>query len=416
MPREFTFRDARPRSARVLALNTLGRCSGFPWSRIEPDAIVRSARRASGLDDLGDDSYREPLEVFCAAVVREGRLTPFGRLSARAGVVGALVNRMRVLDWARRHPEVQHERIDRPWIVIGLPRSGTSLLSFLMELDPQSRTPTQWEALAPIPPPDLATHTTDPRIAAATRQLQQLTRLCPPLNALHPMDAGLAAEDVTILMYGLQSFQFETLAFTPSYGRWLDASDLRPTYALFKQVLQIWQSSIPTGSWSLKCPQHLGHLDALLDVFPDARLVWLHRDPARALPSTASMTLSYLLMGSSDPDPLQVGRYWAERLACSVDRALDFDARPAGAGGCCHVHYRDLLADPAGSVRAIRAHFGVELDPLHRRRIEFFTRQRPQDLYGRHVYRLEDFGLTTAAIDARFERYRKRFDVELEDR
>jgi hypothetical protein len=285
-----------------------------------------------------------------------------------------------------------------------------------MELDPQARTPTQWEALAPIPPPDLATHTTDPRIAAATKQLARLTRLCRPLNALHPMEAGLAAEDVSILMYGLRSYQFETLAFTPSYGRWLDAADMRPTYALFRQVLQIWQSTIPTGCWSLKCPQHLGHLPALLDVFPGARLVWIHRDPLRSLPSLASMANSYLLLGSRALDPVEVARYWSERMARVVDVAMEFDARADRAGRCCHVHYGDLMKDPVGSVRAIRRHFGEELDPLHERRMQLFMRHRPQDLYGRHVYRLEDFGMQPAAIDERFARYRQRYGVEFEKR
>jgi hypothetical protein len=311
---------------------------------------------------------------------------------------------------------VRAESIERPWIIVGLPRTGTSLLSFLMELDPHSRTPTQWEALDPIPPPDLATHTTDPRIGATSRQLARLTRLCPPLNAMHPMDAGLAAEDVSILMYGLRSFQFETLAFTPSYGRWLDAADMRPTYELFRLVLQIWQSTIPTGSWSLKCPQHLGNLDALLDVFSGARIVWIHRDPASALPSVASMAMTYLLMGSSALDPVRVGGYWAERLARAVDRALDFDSRAERRDWCCHVHYDALLKDPVATLREIRAHFGEPLDPLHERRIESFMRNRPRDLYGRHVYRLDDFAMTTAAIDERFARYRQRYGVAFEGR
>jgi hypothetical protein len=416
MPREFTFHDARPRDPRVLSINALGRVLRLPWSAFTPESLVESARRAADLYDLGDDSWREPLEVFCAAVPREARLTPFGRMNARGGVVAALTNRLRVIDWARRHPEVDAERIERPWIVVGLPRSGTSLLSFLMELDPQARTPTQWEALAPIPPPDLATHTTDPRIAAASEQLARLTRLCRPLNALHPMDAGLAAEDVSILMYGLRSFQFETLAFTPSYGNWLDAADLRPTYRLFRQVLQIWQSAIPTGCWSLKCPQHLGHLAALLDVFPGARVVWIHRDPLRALPSLASMALCYLLLGSNRLAPAEVSSYWTDRMARVIDGAMDFDASAGRADWCAHVHYGALMKDPIGSVRAIRAHFGASLDPLHERRIELFMRQRPQDLYGRHVYCLEDLGMRPAEIDERFAPYRQRYGVEFEGR
>ena len=400
----------------ILALNGIGRLTGFPWSSFDPDSITNDAQRETGLDDLGEGSYRDGLEAFCDAIPRESRLSPVGRISARKALVGTLANRLRVIDWARRHPDVSSERIDRPWIIVGLPRTGTSLLSFLMELDPHSRTPTQWEALDPMPPPDLATHTTDPRIAAAARQFSQLTRLCPPLNALHPMDAGLAAEDVSILMYTLHSFQFETLAFTPTYGRWLDAADMRPAYEFFKGVLQIWQSTIPTDAWSLKCPQHLGNLEALLSVFPDARIIWIHRDPASALPSVASMMMAYLLMSSSGLDPVRVGGYWCDRLARTVDRAMDFDDAARPDGWCRHIHYDQLMKDPVGTVRDIYSHFGESPEPLHERRVELFMQNRPRDHYGRHVYRLDDFGMTTRAIDERFETYRQRYGASFEGR
>ncbi len=415
MPREFTFRDARVRSPSVLALNAFGRVTGFPWRGFDADAIVADARRHAGLDDPGDGSWREPLDVLCDALPGESGLTSFGRTAARAGIVGALANRLRVVDWAARHPEVHDERVERPWVIVGMPRTGTSLLSFLMELDPHARTPTQWEALDPIPPPELATYTTDPRIAAASRQLAQLTRLCPPLNALHPMDAGLAAEDVSILMYGMRSWQFETLAFAPGYGRWLDAADMRPTYALFRTVLQIWQSTLPVGVWSLKCPQHLMHLDALLDVFPDARLVWIHRDPVRAVGSLASMVMAYLTTSSRGLEPARVAAYWTERMVAAVDRASRVLADRDGVS-CVHVHYEDLMKDPVRTLRGVRAASGEPLDPLHQRRIEVFMRTRPRDLYGRHVYRLEDFGLTASAIDERFASYVRCHDVGPEAR
>ena len=151
-------------------------------------------------------------------------------------------------------------------------------------------------------------------------------------------------------------------------------------------------------------------------MFPDARIIWIHRDPTRALPSVASMTMTYLLMGSRGLDPVRVARYWSERLANAVDRALDFDSRMQRRDWCCHVHYDALLKDPVGTVREIRAHFGAELDLLHERRIRAFMRDRVQDLYGRHVYRMGDFGMTTAAIDQRFATYNARYRVTFEGR
>ena len=187
------------------------------------------------------------------------------------------------------HPEVHHERIDSPWIIVGLPRTGTSVLSMLLGLDPVARPLLQWEAAHPIPPPTLEEADEDPRIAQTAKELDGLMKLNPPLKAMHPFGATLAQECVSLFMYDVRTLALETQAHVPSYARWLEEADMAPAYAQHRLALQTLQSRQPTERWILKTPNHLWHLEALLAAYPDARIIWTHRDPGPVVTSLASL-------------------------------------------------------------------------------------------------------------------------------
>jgi hypothetical protein len=417
MTRDFTFHDAGLRSPVLRALNAVGAGLGrvgVDLARLEPERLLAAARERSGLSDFGDAAFRDGLDALVDAVLREGGQHAFGRIAFRGMLVATLENRLRVVDFLKRHPEVREERIARPFVILGMPRTGTTLLSFLLDLDPTVRSLRHWEAAAPIPPPDLAGHGEDPRIAAAAKQIAQLSRLVPPLQAMHPMGATLPTECVTLFALGFRSLQFETQAPAPSYGRWLEAADPRPAYAIHEQVLQILQWAQPTETWSLKTPQHLWHLEALLERYPDARLVWTHRDPAAVVPSVASLNMAFYRTWCRSPDPREVGAYWNHKLRVGVERGLRFDATRDGSPWCCHVQYAELMRDPVGAVRRLYAHFGLEVSELHARRMQRWVNDRPQQLHGRHVYRADELGLSRAALDAEYADYRGRFAVPRE--
>lgn len=411
---DVTWRDSGLHSSVLRLLNVGGGAlarAGLDLPRLDPDALVRAATRQASLSDFGAPEWREGLEVLCDSLEREADLSSFGRLALRGLVVGVLASRLRLVDWAKRHPEVHQERIERPLVVVGLPRTGTTLLSILLGLDPELRPLLSWEASDPAPPPDLASQAEDPRIAANQRQMQQLEALNPAIRAMHPFGATLATECVALFMMDLRSLAIETQALLPGYGRWLEDTDMRSTYALHKLALQVLQSRIPTPAWSLKTPHHLWCLDTLLETYPDARVVWTHRDPAVVVSSTASLNTALQRANSRRTDPVAVGAAWREKLSLAAERGLDFDRRHAGKDWCHHLQYRDLVADPVDAVRALYAHFGDEPGALHVRRMEVWMRDRPQDAFGRHRYDPADFGFTRAGLRERFADYRERFAV-----
>ena len=240
--------------------------------------------------------------------------------------------------------------------------------------------------------------------------------LNPAIRAMHPMGASIATECVGFLFLDLRSLLIETQAHVPSYGRWLEKADMRGAYALHKLALQVLQSRIPTSAWSLKTPQHLWSLDTLLEFYPDARIVWTHRDPAKVVTSVASLNTSLQRLNVRANDPVAIGSDWNDKLHLAVSRGIEFDRRQNGRSWCHHLQYADLMADPVRAVRALYAHFGAEVSPLHARRMEVWLRERHQEVHGRHLYDPADFGLSKESIGERYAEYRERFAVPDEDR
>jgi len=412
----YTFRDARVRSAPLRALNRAGRSLesiGVTWPALTVDAIVTAAAKKAGERDLGGDSYLEPLELYLDSAREDAQLNTFGRIALRSTLVESLTNRIRLASWARNHPEVRDEVISQPWVILGLPRTGTSLLSILLGLDPESRTLLHWEGAHPVPPASLATAAEDPRIAASARDIARLLKLNPALGAMHPFGATVAQECVALFMYDLRTLGMETQALVPRYGRWLQQCDMSPAYAQHRLALQTLQSTQPTGRWVLKTPNHLWALDTLLDFHPDARVVWTHRDPGKVTTSLASLVNTLQGMFTDRRDPIPVAEEWLGKAVHAIESGMSFDDR-AEPGWCEHIRYVDLMADPIGTVRKLYARYGEEVSPLHERRIEAWMRSRTPGTTGRHAYDPADFAWSYDALAEKFSRYRARYGVARE--
>lgn len=411
--RIYTYRDARLRSQPLRLLNWLGAGAaavGLHYPPLTAAAVIAAARQRTGLADLGDGSAREALQHYLDSAEREAQLTLLGRFAVHNMLVNALANRLQIIDWLRQHPEAADERIEQPWVVLGLPRTGTSLLSILLGLDPRCRPLRQWEAARPMPPPDLASAAEDARIGAFTRDMERALRLNPTLGAMHPFGSTLAEECTALFMFALRSLGLEAISFTPSYGRWLDHADMGPALAMHKQVLQALQSTQPTERWVLKSPQYLWCLDALVAAYPDARILWTHRDPADVVTSLASINNAMQLTFTHRSDPKPVADYWANRVGEGIARASAFDESRAP-GWCQHVQYQALIADPLAVVERIYEHFGDSVSELHRRRMQAWLRHRPQNAFGKHQYDPADFGWRAPDLTRRFQDYRERYAI-----
>lgn len=416
MEKSFTYRDSRLRSAPLRLLNAAGATLnkvGVAHSSLDPERIMEAAMRHTGLVDLGDDSVVDALHQYLHSVNTDANLNTLGRIAVKRMLVNALSCRLQVIDWTHRHPDVLQETIDSPWIVIGLPRTGTSLLSILLGLDPLARPLLQWEARHPIPPSDLATANEDPRIALFAKDIQRALAMNPPLAAMHPFGSTLAEECTAVFLYALRTIGMESIAFVPSYGAWLDAADMAPAYAIHKQVLQALQHAQPTQRWVLKSPNHLWSLDALHAAHPNARIVWTHRDPAALVPSLASLNSAMQMPFTDRLVPETVGEYWASKVDTGIRKAIGFDEQ-ADANWCCHIQYQDLISDPKGTLKSIYEHFGDSPSDLHQRRVATWLKQKPKNAHGSHRYDPQDFGWSKQDLKHRYQHYRDRFHIPSE--
>jgi len=410
---EYTWRDSELRSPPLRAFNAAGsalRKAGLDRPRLTPESVVTAAIKQAGSDDFGTDSYREPLEVFTAACRDEAELTTFGRFLVAKMLQRALANRLALQSWATAHPAVRTQVITGPWVIVGLPRTGTSILSILLGLDPRARPLLQWEAAHPIPPVTPKQAASDPRIAQTAKELDGLMKLNPPLRAMHPFGATLAEECVTLFMYDLRTLALETQAHVPSYARWLEQADMAPAYAQHQLALQTLQSTCPTGRWVLKTPNHLWHLDALLAQYPDARIIWTHRDPGPVVTSLASLANAGQLPQTARRDPRPAAAEWRRKCRFALGSAMRHDDA-APAGWCQHVHYDALMADPVGTVSALYRNFGDDVTEEHAALMADHLATMPKDAFGRHRYDPADFDWTYPDIEGEFSDYVRRYSV-----
>jgi len=415
MTKEYTFRDGRVKAPVLRALNAVGRALegvGMKPS-LEPDALVEAAVKAAGEDDFGGDSYREPLERVTRAMDEEAGLSTFGRMATRNMITSQLTTRLQLQAWTKANPHAAEEKIERPWVILGLPRTGTSILSHLLGLDPLVRPLLQWETRALVPPPTLANEHTDPRIAESDKTMKQLLDLNPAIGAMHPFGAMLAEECIPLMMLDLRCLGMETQGYVPSYGRWLQQCDMRPAYAWHKKALQALQSAKPTMAWSLKTPNHLWNIETLLESYPDARLIWTHRDPGPVTASVASLNSTMQGVFARNLDHHAVGQEWLGKLRHAISRGMAFDEQ-AEDGWCVHVHYSEMMKDPLATMRRIYAHFGETPHELHERRITAYLAEKHQTHAGKHVYDPADFGWSYDGLADVWSDYTGRYGIERE--
>lgn len=411
MTRDWRWDDAVAQPAPLRVLNHLPPTAAARLAPLDPAELSAAARTAAGVDDLGPPDYWDGLVALTGSLEGDARLSPFGRIGIRRNLIEALSARARVLDRHRREPEIAAERVEAPVVVVGLPRTGTTLLSFLLQQDRRLRTLRHWEALDPDPPPTLVEEATDPRVGAAVDQLDGLWRLAPGFRAIHPMEPAGPAECVTVLAQAMASMQYETQCHVPAYAAWMDTADLGPAYRHHRKVLQLLQWRSPGERWNLKTPAHLLALEVLLGTYPDARLIWTHRDPAGVVASVASLNAALHSIMSDDVDPRVLGPFWRERLATLVERGMAaLDGRPGVR--VAHVAYRDLVATPVATVTAVYEQLDLPIDDVARRRMQSWMDANPQSRWGRHRYDPAEFDLDAEGVRERFATYRERFGLD----
>jgi hypothetical protein len=384
---------------------------------LEEEALLEAARRRTGLSEFEDEGFRDRLRVMLQSAREDAGLNALGRLGIHAKLVRDLANRLRFEDLMRRHPEIADVEIDRPIIVVGLPRSGTTHLVNLIAADARLRSLPYWESLEPIPVrgEGPGRDGRDPRWARCLADYEQMLAQMPLLKSMHDMQPDHIHEEIEVQELDFGTYLLEWLCRA---RRWRDhylALDLRPQYRYLRRVLQALTWLRGPNRWVLKSPQHLEQLMPLLDAFPDATIAITHRDPVAVIRSAITMIAYGDRVRRKRVELDELAEYWIDRVerllrACVRDR----DRLPTERSE--DVLFHEFMRDDLATVERIHARGRLETTPEARAQLGAYLDAHPRGQHGQVVYDLRgDFGLDPERVRRRFDFYFERFAVRAED-
>ena len=379
-----------------VAGRVLGRGDGFA-------GLVERARGAAlpGVDPVPG------LAALLDAWRQEAGLSPFGVLAARWDVERYVTNLERMAAAEARDPAILAEPVAAPLVVTGMPRSGTTFLHAILARDPASAVPRSWQTIAPYPAHGAARARRD-----VAWQLRFFRLLAPGIAGLHMLGADAPQECTEITGHVFRSLRFDTTHRVPSYRAWLARDGHGEAYRFHRRFLQhLAHRQGGVGRFVLKSPDHVFALDALDTVYPDARVVFVHRDPARVLPSVARLTEVLRAPFARRVDPLEVGRQVLGDWVRGAGLMVAASRTPRVGPPALHLSYREVVTRPLETAAKIYRHFGMELDTLAAARMELAVARRPDGGYARHRYELARYGFDTGMLRDAFRAYREHFDI-----
>ncbi len=381
---------------------------------MDVDRLVKDAIEQVGSGDFGPEAgaMRDALQVLVDSANEESELSDEAE-ALFSGMLGSLLaRRLQIEQCYAEHPEIGEQSIESVLFGLGLPRTGSTALSYLLAQDADVRSLRQWEASQPTPPPELATEATDPRFLAAQAAMSGLGNLPPEIKSMLPSSPDGPAECLELMNLTFRCSMLDCVAQTPSYGRWILDCDYGPTYRYHERVVKLLQWHRPPSRWRLKSPAHMLGIDALDEVYPQSRFVITHRDVTKVIPSVASVETAVVRMYTGKADPEYFGAHCAETWDVGLRRFIGFRDR-VGEERFYDIAFDDLQTDPIGTVRGLYEWLDEDFTPAAVSAMETWwaQNQSEREQTGGHHYTAEDFGLDTAELGRRFAYYGERFPI-----
>lgn len=376
------------------------------------DTLLDRARAEIGLDDFGEETFHEGLVALVEGAESAGTYNELGIAVVHDQAVEFLRNRLAIEDWYRRHPEIGEQEIEAPMFGLGLPRTGSTALSFLLAEDPRFRSLSTWESNTPAPPPEPATYDQDPRIEEAAARISLMDDLAPKFRSMLPSSPTGPNECLQLLALDFRSAMFSAFGDNRHYDDWLAQCDMTSAYRYHERVLKLLQWKFEPRPWRLKTPAHMQSIDALLHVYPDATFVMTHRDVAQVIPSVVSLmdaTSEFLRDGPLAPD-------FAEKEAAFWERGMRklLAFRDSGNDGrFFDIDFVEMRTDPIGTMRGLYAWLDVQLtDEVVERMATWWSDNSGaarREKQGVHEYSPEEYGIDLDRLRERFAFYNERF-------
>jgi hypothetical protein len=371
---------------------------------LDKDSLIRTARKATGLHDLGKDFLDEPLERLLFSIKEEAQLHPIGNFITRQRMINLLCIRLRAEDLFRRYPEILQQPLLPAWIILGLQRTGTTKLHRLLAADEQHRVLLSWEAINPVP---LSDHNGKPdkRIAIARTSERALRLMAPGFFAIHPVEHHAPEEDILLLDSTFLSTTPEATMNVPTYASWLEKTDQGPAYAYMVKLLKLLQWQRPGKRWILKSPHHLEFPDLIDRHFGEVHFLWTHRDVTECIPSFISMAAHSRVIFSDHADGNAIARHWIRKTGYMLRKGLDYRSKNQHEKQFTDIFYETLKDSPAEVLTGLYKLDGG-MTPELLSRFEKAEKENPMRKYGIHEYNLEDFGVSKEDILKETEEYR----------
>lgn len=389
------------------------RHAGIERPRIDRASLMAAARRRTGLHDFGDWAIDEPLERLLDSYLTESRVTALGRITVKELVVSLLENLLYLERELQENPAIADQQVDAPAFIIGLPRTGTTVLHGLMSEDPGSRFPLTWEVMYPARFPNTPDGIQRARKLTSSR-LSWANRLAPQFKKIHPIAPDLPQECIAITAQVFMSIQFHTTHDVSSYEDWFEQDGQELAYAFHRRLLQHLQAR--TGGrqrWMLKAPGHLFALGPLLREYPDAKIIQTHRDPLRVMASMASHATVLRRAFSDHADPQQIAADWSRRWGTALNDFLAVRDR-SPAEQFFDVAYEDIESRPFEVIQQIYEFLGWPLTAAAEGKMRAFLAANPKNKHGVHRYSLAEYGLSPSDEMARYADYCERFNIPVQ--
>lgn len=382
---------------------------------MDGEAMETRAEQQTGLADFGDPWFRRPLRRLLQSLAEEAQLNPVGRIVARAYVLKLLKERLWAQQWFGENAEIRRRPLAPPVVVVGPMRSGTTRLHRLLAADSRFAHLRMFETMCPVPRPAPGGGR-DRRPWLAAMSLGLLHRVNPATAVVHPTGPMAPEEELGLLVASAWGMKHEAQWRVPAYARWCEADDATPAYAHMADLLRLtgWMRQEDPGKpWLLKTPQHMLDLPALLRVFPDARIIFTHRDPAAVVGSSCSLAWNQMSLQSDHVDPRWIGREWLRKTRLKIDRMT---AARAGlpAGRMIDVHFDEMDRDWHGVMRRIYRFLDLDMAPAEPAMDAYMARAERDRRYRSHSYRLGSFGLEAEDVRESFRDYLRDFAIPVE--
>ncbi len=372
---------------------------------LNPQALIDAAKKQTNLDNLGNPIFLEGFYNLVDSINKEADLNEIGMQAQHHRLIGILANMLRIEQALILNPEIVHEKIEAPVVIVGLPRTGSTMTHRLLAADPNHTAMLWWEGRYPAMLDGESKGDPRERMNLGKAEVEAVMQASPEALTIHPWDYKGADEEILLLEHTFFSTVPESFMRLPSYSKWVESQDHIHAYAQLKIMLQYLQWQNPgreSKRWVLKSPHHLGFIDKLLGVFPDAKVIQTHRDPHKTVPSFCSMCANLFEPLTNSYDKNEIGEHWANKLAKVLNHCMRISN--TNAKNFINLEFNKMIKDPIAEMNEVYNFIGEDFSDQAENAMKAWKEENKHEM-GAHQYSLEEFGLQSSFIDINFEKY-----------